>query len=51
MADGLRKAAVWLGLMSDSPYPVEADEEVTQEVGAKSVGVVPGPEVESRRPP
>lgn len=44
----MRKAAVWLGLMSDTPYPVEADEEVTQEVGAKSGEVVPEPEVEAR---
>ncbi len=36
MADGLRKAAVWLGLMSDSPYPGDIDDEVTQEVGSQS---------------
>ncbi len=35
MADGLRKAAVWLGLMSDSPYPGEGDEEATQEVASR----------------
>lgn len=40
MADGLRKAAVWLGLMSDSPYPTDTDEEVTQEVGPQVSGEV-----------
>ena len=34
MADGLKKAAVWLGLMSDTPYPDEDrhDNEVTESV-------------------
>lgn len=33
MADGLKKAAVWLGLMSGEPYPDdERDAEPTQEV-------------------
>jgi len=34
MADGLKKAAVWLGLMSDTPYADEDDraQDVTQEV-------------------
>lgn len=45
MADGLRKAAVWLGLMSDSPYASDRDEELTQEVdrveGAASASETP----------
>lgn len=34
MADGFKKAAVWLGLMSDTPYPEEErrDSEVTEAV-------------------
>lgn len=33
MADGFKKAAVWLGLMSDAPYPSdERDEELTEAV-------------------
>lgn len=34
MADGFKKAAVWLGLMSDTPYPEEdrRDSEVTEAV-------------------
>ncbi|WP_300083739.1 cell division protein SepF [Propioniciclava sp.] len=33
MADGFKKAAVWLGLMSDSPYPDdERDDERTEAV-------------------
>lgn len=36
MADGLKKAAVWLGLMSDTPYPEdERDNELTQAVPAR----------------
>lgn len=41
MADGLRKAAVWLGLMSDSPYPADGDEEATQEVGSHEQPLAP----------
>lgn len=37
MADGLKKAAVWLGLMSDTPYPDDDthDAEVTEAVPAR----------------
>ena len=36
MADGLKKAAVWLGLMSDTPYPEDArDDEMTEAVLAR----------------
>lgn len=38
MADALRKAAVWLGLMSDTPYPGDdevIDEELTEEVAPR----------------
>ena len=36
MADGLKKAAVWLGLMSDTPYPEdERDDELTEAVPAR----------------
>ncbi|QIK73962.1 cell division protein SepF [Propioniciclava coleopterorum] len=36
MADGLKKAAVWLGLMSDTPYPDdERDDELTEAVPAR----------------
>lgn len=36
MADGFKKAAVWLGLMSDAPYPDDdrRDNEVTEAVPA-----------------
>lgn len=38
MADGLKKAAVWLGLMSDTPYPEDEpkDNEVTEAVAVRS---------------
>lgn len=32
MADGFKKAAVWLGLMSDTPYPDDEQDEATEEV-------------------
>lgn len=32
MADGFKKAAVWLGLMSDSPYPDDERDERTESV-------------------
>ena len=36
MADGLKKAAVWLGLMSDTPYPEGVrDDEMTEAVPAR----------------
>lgn len=39
MADGLKKVAVWLGLMSDTPYPDDLDrrdDEETQSVSLRS---------------
>ncbi len=38
MADGLKKAAVWLGLMADTPYPGDEshDNELTAAVQARS---------------
>ena len=39
MADGLKKVAVWLGLMSDTPYPDDLDrhdDEATQSVSLRS---------------
>ncbi len=41
MADGLKKAAVWLGLMSDSPYP---DEELRHDEVTEAVPVRREPE-------
>ena len=36
VADGLKKAAVWLGLMSDTPYPEDVrDDEMTETVPAR----------------
>ena len=40
MADGFKKAAVWLGLMSDTPYPDDErrDNEVTEAVPTRPGG-------------
>lgn len=47
MADGFKKAAVWLGLMSDTPYPSdERDEELTEAVLARGEREQRGTEVE-----
>lgn len=62
MADGFKKAAVWLGLMSDTPYPDDDLDEATEAVPAQrhapadEVDIVPARQeasvtpLESRRP-
>lgn len=35
MAEGFKKAAVWLGLMSDTPYPDDERDEATEAVPAR----------------
>ena len=42
MADGLKKAAVWLGLMSDTPYPEDERDDAIQETAGDIINIIVG---------
>ncbi|MDR1431615.1 MAG: cell division protein SepF [Propionibacteriaceae bacterium] len=51
MADRLKKAAVWLGLVSDADYSADPpEEELTDEVEAREASSATVTDIETRRP-